>query len=331
MEQLTIVGTEGMTLVLATEHGQRFTLEINDMLRGEVRKSRAIVEPKPVVPGPNPREIQARIRAGLSAEEVAELLGCDIARVRPFEGPVLAEREHIVDRALAMPVLRSVQIGLDENPSFGTVIREKLADLSAAKERWTSWKTDEGWIVKLTFEVAGVERDARWSFDPRRSALAPANDDATQLSRQGKVQEELIPRLRALDTDDEPKDVSTFDEHSFQEEEPAPEPEPEKPADTADLLEALRRKRGQREAAQARTERQAADPAPSRPVVKLNTAPVAAQKPEPEEAPAEEKPAAETPATPESSPSSSNESSKRRRRPSMPSWDEIVFGARGDD
>ena len=329
MEQLTIVGTEGTTLVLATEHGQRFTLEIDDMLRGEVRKTRAITEPKPPAKGPNPRDIQAHIRAGLSAEEVAELLECDVERVRPFEGPVLAEREHIVDRALAMPVLRSVQVGLEENPTFGAVIREKLADLAALSERWTSWKAEEGWVIKLTFEAGGIERDARWTYDPRRSALAPANDDATQLSRQGKVQDGLIPRLRALDAVDEQKDASTFDEHSFQEDTPQPDPEPERVADTADLLEALRRKRGQREPAASSSR---ADESAVRPVALLTGGDEdAAQEPAPEARTDQEaSDDAADRAGADTSPSS-GEGAKRRRRPSMPSWDEIVFGARGDD
>lgn len=325
MEQLTIVGTEGQRLVLATEHGQRFALDIDDMLRAEVRRSRADAEPKPRGTGPSPREIQAHIRAGLSAEEVAELLGCDLDRVRLFEGPVLAEREHIVDRALAMPVLTGVHVDQDENPTFGTAIREKLADISASQERWSSWKTDDGWVVKLTFEAGGIERDARWSFDPRRSALAPSNDDAVQLSRQGRIPADgLIPRLRALDAVDEQKDASTFDEHAFQQEdEPAAPPaRAEHPADTADLLEALRRKRGQREAPPAAHEDddEQDEARPTRPVALIG------QPEQADETPAEQEPA------PESDEASGKaEQTRRRGRPSMPSWDEIVFGARGDD
>ncbi|MGO1546432.1 septation protein SepH [Microbacterium gubbeenense] len=319
MEQLTIVGTEGQTLVLATEHGQRFTLDIDDMLRTEVRRARAEAEPKPREAGPGPREIQAHIRSGMSAEDVAELLGCDIERVRLFEGPVLAEREHIVDRALAMPVLTGVQVDLDDAPTFGTSIRQKLADVSAGHERWSSWKTDDGWVVKLSFEAGGVERDARWSFDPRRSALSPANDDAVQLSRQGKLPDDgLIPRLRALDVSGAAKDSSTFDDQAFQEEHP-PEPvEPERPADTADLLEALRRKRGQREAPPAFTD--APDDQPSRPVATLG-----GLDPHLEETPPAGDDDADAPSA------ESDKSSRRRGRPTMPSWDEIVFGSRGED
>jgi len=320
MEQLTIVGTEGQTLVLATEHGQRFTLDIDDMLRTAVRRARAEAEPKPRETGPGPREIQAHIRSGMSAEEVAELLSCDVERVRLFEGPVLAEREHIVDRALAMPVLTSVHVDLDDTPTFGTVIRQKLADVSAAQERWSSWKTDDGWVVKLGFTAAGIERDARWSFDPRRSALTPANDDAAQLSRQGKLPDDgLIPRLRALDVSGGAKDSSTFDDQAFQEEQPSEPAAPERPADTADLLEALRRKRGQREAPPAFDDDP--DPHPSRPVAVLG-----GTDPHLEETPPADDESEEAPHSDGDKPAS-----RRRGRPTMPSWDEIVFGSRGDD
>src|SRR5690606_1454639 len=141
----------------------------------------------------------------------------------------------------------------------------------------------------------------------RRSAIAPANDDATQLSRQGKVQEGLIPRLRALDVLDEHKDSATFDEQSFQEEEPQPEREPEHVADTADLLEALRRKRGQREAPRVDPEPET-DSSPSRPVAILGSVDDDESVDEPE---------SDESADSDSS-SNANDASKRRRRPSMP-------------
>ncbi|MTE24088.1 septation protein SepH [Microbacterium sp. ZXX196] len=323
MEHLTIVGTEGQRLVLATEHGQRFTLDIDDMLRSEIRRAQTATDPKPRDAGPSPREIQAHIRRGLAAEDVAELLGCPVERVRLFEGPVLAEREHIVGRALAMPVLTGIQLDQDENPTFGTAIRQKLSELAATGERWTSWKEDDGWVVKLVFASAGVEHDARWSYEPRRSALAPANDDAAQLSRQGRMPEGLIPRLRALDVV-EGKDASSFDAEAFQEEQAAPEPNEQPAADTADLLEALRRRRGQREAPPAPQDDEVRD---ARPVAILGqpatpTPPSSADETESDE-PKEDAP------EPESGPG--HDGTRRRGRPAMPSWDEIVFGARTDD
>src|SRR6478735_2495815 len=271
MEQLKVIGTEDETIVLATESGERFSLAIDDVLRAELRRARRDREGEERIVRPSPREIQSHIRAGMSAEEVANLLGARVEDVQRFEGPVLAEREHVVGQALAVPVLLGADLDGDTHPTFGTAVRGKLAEAGASGERWTSWKEATGWIVKLEFTAAEIDHDARWGFEPRRSTLSPLNPDAIQLSRQGSLPEGLIPRLRALDVNPL-KDDSRFDSGAFgprrlpdadleSPDLPAPtaaavqeaaikratEPAVVTSAETADLLEALRRRRGQRE------------------------------------------------------------------------------------
>src|SRR5690606_2792303 len=163
---------------------ERFALPIDDVLHREVRRATREAEPSAARLAASPRDIQAQIRAGLSTSEVAALLGVSEADVARFEGPVLAEREHIVNQALAVPVLIGSEVEPDAQPTFADAVRAKLADLQAIDERWTSWKDESGWTVKLEFTAAEVEHDARWAFDPRRSTLSPLNPDATQLSRQ---------------------------------------------------------------------------------------------------------------------------------------------------
>jgi len=344
MEQLKVIGTEDDKLVLATESGERFSLDVDDVLRIELRKARRDREGEPQAVRPSPREIQSHIRSGLSAAEVASLLGATVEDVARFEGPVLAEREHIVGQALAVPVLLGGDFETDGHPTFGSAVRVKLAEASASGERWTSWKEPTGWIVKLEFTASDVSHDARWGFDPRRSTLSPLNADAIQLSRQGSLPEGLIPRLRALETVP-PKDESRFDSGAFGPRTPpdadleSPDlPAPAAPAvqqaaikradepavtsaETADLLEALRRRRGQREPLPG-----AEDAAVSR-----SHAPVAlfdALEPGYDESPVDDEPSAPAYEVP---PSAVAEAGRRKGRTSMPSWDEIVFGARTDD
>lgn len=339
MEQLKVIGTEDGRLMLATDAGDRFSLAVDEALRTQLRRLQRDAEPR--LARPNPRDIQAHIRAGMSAEDVAQLLGVRVEDVQRFEGPVLAEREHVVDQALAVTVLIGGELDPGAQPTFGNAVRAKLAEAGATGERWTSWKDQNGWTVKLEFTVGEVEHDARWSFDPRRSSLAPQNSDATQLSRQGSLPEGLIPRLRALDTAPQ-KDASRFDSGSFGPrglvapdgaaeatddrlsssaavQQAAIKRAPDAPvtsAETADLLEALRRRRGQRE------------PMPTEQTEQRSSSPVALfdalETPE-ESAPDEPAPteteASEAPA----------EQTRRRGRTSMPSWDEIVFGARTED
>lgn len=345
MEQLKVIGTEDDALVLATEAGDRFVLAVDDVLRAQLRHARHDREGEQAS-RPSPREIQSHIRAGLSAQDVADLLGARLEDVARFEGPVLAEREHVVAQALAVPVLLAGDFEHDEQPTFGTAIRARLAEADATGERWTSWKEDAGWIVKLEFVTAGVDRDARWSFDPKRSTLAPQNSEATQLSRQGPLPEGLIPRLRALETPDGLKDDTRFDSGAFGprrlpdpvadlEVQPptataaaveeaaikrAPHETAERP-ETADLLEALRRRRGQRE------------PLPDGDDEQLHTAVALFDALEPgyDEAPVDEVPEPQLVLQHHTAASASGEAPRRKGRSAMPSWDEIVFGARGED
>ena len=350
MENVTIVGTEDDRLILANGSGERFTLAIDDLLHREIRRARRRDTSEAPRATASPREIQTHIRSGLTASEVAELLSIEVEEVSRFEGPVLAEREHIIAQALAVPVLIGSEVEPDAQPTFGAALRAKLADVQATEERWASWKDESGWIVKLEFTANDVSHDARWSFDARHRALSPLNADATQLSRQGALPEGLIPRLRAVDGDrvESPyKDDSRFDSGAFGprllpkpdaevDEPPVPErstaavqdaamkrapDESVTSAETADLLEALRRRRGQRESAPQRNDdaqTPADQPMSENPIALFDTL---------EEA--EDDSSRRT--SPGRDDSSADTSSRRRRRNAMPSWDEIVFGARTDD
>lgn len=346
MEQLKLIGTEDDALVLATESGERFSLPIDEVLRAELRRARREHETETRAVRPSPREVQAHIRAGLSAQDVADLLGARLEDVARFEGPVLAEREHVVAQALAVPVLMAGDLEHEGLPTFGAAIRAKLAEAGAVGERWTSWKEPTGWIVKLAFTASDIDRDARWSFEPKRGTLSPLNPEAIQLSRQGSLPEGLLPRLRALDAPPVTKDDTRFDSGAFgprRMPEPTADLEapevtapvaaavqdaaikraPDRPvasSETADLLEALRRRRGQREPLPG------LDAAPERP-----GAPIAlfdALEPGYDDLPPEE--LFEEPARPEPARATIGEA-RRKGRASMPSWDEIVFGARTDE
>jgi hypothetical protein len=344
MQDLKVIGIENGALLAANDSGERFRIAIDEMLQSRLRQ----IKPEPITgPKVSPREIQAHIRSGLSADEVASLTGAAIGYVERFEGPILAEREHIVSSALGVPVRTGTEIDpLSEGDTFGSVIRERLASLGANGERWTSWKEPEGgWIIKLTFVADGVDHDARWTFEPRKMALAPSNADAHTLSQQGELQTGLIPRLRAVTPVVPVPDESRFDSGAFTFDDAATAARPESPfgrtpqninnsiaiqaikrADdeeprdvhqTADLLEALRRRRGEREAAGAR------DSQPQAVDVPLD----AFDGPSTDAAPSE------SPVLPQAAERSGNTGPVRgkRGRKAMPSWDEIVFGARTDD
>lgn len=367
MQELKVIGVEDGALVAASDDGARFRIEIDEVLQSRIRHAIPETHSGPKL---SPREVQAHIRSGLSADEVAELTGASVDYIRRFEGPVLAEREHMVTSALAVPMHAANEAEPDEPTSFGSLVRERLAGLGAHGERWASWKDDErGWMVKLEFTADGIDHDARWSFEPRKKSLHPQNADAATLSKQGEVRDGMIPRLRAVSTDDESSRFDsgafTFEASDTAEDDTAPQPElaaarPSAPAssaavaraaikradepapptgETADLLEALRRRRGERESVSGGPDRMP-QPAPFAPT------PPPAAHPEPSGEPA---PLASETVSVELDGAQSDESPAgaaaralwggkaapgarpKKGRAAMPSWDEIVFGARTDD
>ena len=90
-----------------------------------------------------PREIQARIRAGESAESVAEAGGIPVERVRRFEGPVLAERGHIASLAQGTSLRRA---GEGPSPSLGEAVGQALTASGADGQSaaWDAWRRDDG-------------------------------------------------------------------------------------------------------------------------------------------------------------------------------------------
>jgi hypothetical protein len=387
MQELKVIGVENGALLVASDEGERFRIVIDEVLQSRLRQAQPEVTNSPKL---SPREVQAYIRSGMSADDVAAVTGASLEYIQRFEGPVVAEREHMVSSALGVPVHTAIDPEpADDAMNFGTVIRDRLASLGAQGERWASWKEPAGgWVIKLAFTADGIDHDARWAFEPKKLTLSPLNSEAVTLSQQGEISGSLIPRLRAVGHDTT-IDESRFDSGAFTFRDPiigddlgdvvpqleavpygraaasspavtkaaikrADEPLPSL-SETADLLEALRRRRGEREAAAVSdsalqapepaqplapadtelelpvadaadaSDEQQNDPEPSNPTLRLwgaasrptsaSTTPQAPPVPTPAPTPA---PAAA-------------QARGKKGRASMPSWDEIVFGARTDD
>ena len=212
MQELKVIGVENGALLVASDEGARFRVEVDDALQSRLRQS---IPDRGTSRRVAPRDVQMHIRSGMSAEDVAAVTGASIDYIRKFEGPVLAEREYVIESALNVPVTMAVETDpLADGASFGSVIRRRLSESGAFSERWASWKEPgTGWIVKLTFTADEIEHDARWSFDPKRQALSPLNAEAISLSQQGELPAVLLPRLRAVPIDEH--DSAHFDSGRF--------------------------------------------------------------------------------------------------------------------
>ncbi|MFJ5225160.1 septation protein SepH [Streptomyces sp. NPDC088400] len=252
--RVVAVSNDGTRLVLKAADSTEYTLPIDERLRAAVRNDRARLGQIEIEVESHlrPRDIQARIRAGASAEEVAQHAGIPVDRVRRFEGPVLAERAFMAERARKTAVRRP---GENTGPQLGEAVQERLTLRGAEKDtvQWDSWRRDDGtWEVLLVYCVAGEPHAASWTYDPPRRLVQAVDDEARALI--GDTDDTVtaqepsfpfVPRIARLPRD-RPLDRSLDRSLDRQlERPPAPEPEETSERDSlTSLLEAVPSFRG---------------------------------------------------------------------------------------
>src|SRR3984957_18002436 len=189
MQELRFVAVseDGSYAVLAVPgRSGRYILPIDERLRAVAQgQTSRLAQYEIEVERPlSPKEIHAPIRAGETAEEIADAAGIPVERVRWFEGPVLAERAYIADQAQAGSVRRTGDSS-GPGPRLGDIVTARLsaAGTEPADGQWDSRKRGDGnWQVSLTFPAGGRLHVAEWVFDPRRRHVMPDDDNAARLS-----------------------------------------------------------------------------------------------------------------------------------------------------
>lgn len=180
--ELVRLHEDGEHLVLRATGGAQFVLPITEALRAAVRRDRPHLEHLRAEGERNlaPREIQARLRAGDSVEAVAEAAGLGVEHVRRFAGPVVAEQEYVVERVRG---LRPGHDEDSPTVGELVAQRLAARDVDAAAVAWSAARAHGSpWVVTATFEAGTGERTARWTYDPATRALQALDDEARWLS-----------------------------------------------------------------------------------------------------------------------------------------------------
>jgi hypothetical protein len=261
MQDLRLVGVhdDGEHLLLSGAGGEMFQLPIDEALRTASRSPvKAAAAAAPIAM--SPRDIQARIRSGATAAEVAERSGLPLAKVERYEGPVLAEREYVAQQARKIEVAapspahdtyRSV---FGDNPaSLQDMVNHRLSayGVEPSTVEWDSWRRQDGnWTVAARFEAnqgrtagIGEEPPALWTFSPARKSLQNANRWAQQLSELEPM-DGPVPARRLTAVSDRPFDFETDAEAAARN---SSGPQGVPAAKESDgLLDMLRSRRGQR-------------------------------------------------------------------------------------
>ncbi len=276
MQDLRLVGVhdDGEHLLLSGTGGDIYRLRIDEALRVAASRSAKAVRRIPrdtgeAKPRLSPRDIQMQIRAGATAESVAESSGMDLAHIRRYEGPVQAEREFIARQARAVEVSAAVPSHDGYRSAFGDnaasldeMVSYRLAafGIDPASVKWDAWRRPDGiWTVTADFNITdsttgaagavasiGEPAPAQWTFSPGRKTIQNANRWAQQLSELEPLDGPL-PARRLAAVADRPFD---FEAQAALQSETSDDGEAADAfptgSDADSLLDMLRSRRGQR-------------------------------------------------------------------------------------
>jgi hypothetical protein len=188
MRALRVVGLseDGETVICEDlTRSERFTIPADERLRaaarGDItRLGQIAIELESQM---RPREIQTRIRAGESIDQIAAASGLPVNKVERFAYPVLLERSRTAELAQRAHPVR------EDGPDVQT-----LAEVAAhafglrgqdySTVTWDSWRGEDGkWIVQLAWQTGRSENHAHWAFHPgaHGGTVSPLDDHALDL------------------------------------------------------------------------------------------------------------------------------------------------------
>ncbi|MFC3744046.1 septation protein SepH, partial [Paractinoplanes deccanensis] len=185
---------DGQAMVLADEVGRLLALPIDDRVHGALTHEGhaapagtavAVMAPE-AQPSLSPRDIQARIRSGESAEDVARIAGVPVDRVLRYAGPVLQERAMLAQHARRTRLKTS-----DSGAPLAEVVDSRLAQhgIDTEKISWDAFRREDGtWRIVATWPSGKATAQAIWDLDKGRQVVSPHDDMANYLCAERPTQ-----------------------------------------------------------------------------------------------------------------------------------------------
>lgn len=227
---------DGTFIILQNSAGEWIEVPIKKEQKSSVTQIQT-----PVIENLSAREIQFRIRAGASPQELASQTGTDIDRIMIFAPPVLQERAYVAQKASNTIIRKASGTG----PLIDVVLA-RLSPLSVDVDmlKWDAIRREDGrWNISLGYPSKDGDRKATWLYDARNSALVPSDEEARWLMGESTskspsptptqptefIRVEQTPRLKVVPTQPEVEIEKAVEEIEIIEE--SPEVTAENPTD----------------------------------------------------------------------------------------------------
>jgi hypothetical protein len=184
---------DGQALVLADEVGRLLALPLDERISTALHAEPgagpitfSVASGSEPAPSLSPRDIQARIRSGESADDVARIAGVPVDRVLRYAGPVLQERAMLAQHARRTRLKSS-----EKGAPLAEVVDSRLAQhgIDSEKISWDAYRRDDGtWRIVATWPSGKATAQAIWELDKTRQMVSPHDDMAQYLCAERPTQ-----------------------------------------------------------------------------------------------------------------------------------------------
>ena len=183
MSELRVNGKseDGQYLSLLDSDGKEFSVRISDTLRSTVNQPRLMSVQDDEAAPISVKEIQRRLRTGESPESIAQDGNITVEKVDRFSGPILQERQFIIDQAGSVIVRKEPG---REPVNFGDAIILRLAPrgVDITEINYNCWRIETGiWTIEVSYPTSDRPGVGQWEYDPTRRSLNSMDDNARWL------------------------------------------------------------------------------------------------------------------------------------------------------
>jgi hypothetical protein len=198
MAHLSLAGLsgDGKRLLLVSDQGVEFTLDVDERLRAALRGDHARLGQLEIKMDSalRPRDIQARIRAGETPESVAQAAQTTVDKIMPFAAPVIAERQHVAQRAQRSSVRRTGQAGGARTLGDAVSTHLRGSNVDPDTVEWDAARREDGrWALTAAFSTGSRSGVAKFTYDAPGNYVVADNDDAGWLLGEGRAKPAAAP------------------------------------------------------------------------------------------------------------------------------------------
>jgi hypothetical protein len=185
MRELRFVGSAagGDHVIVADADGEeQFRLRVDRELHAAMAPAAASPPPTGEATTITPRDIQVRVRAGESPEGLAAEAKLPLEKILVFAGPVLAERQRIIDEARRSRANRGSPAG--QLVTFGPAVDDRFTaqGIEPSSVQWDACRRGDGqWLISATWPGGERDRTAQWSVALARRMVSPVDETAADL------------------------------------------------------------------------------------------------------------------------------------------------------